>query len=124
MISITPHPTAITLAGPLDEDLAPDGGPAGRWLVTLDNAAAAALGRNLTEPHLGTTTYPADGRVGPFDGRVHDVLEVGTQWRNDVPLVVVVIRQRNAPEDLPRYGVAELTADEARRLHDSLTAAP
>lgn len=110
------HEGTVTLRGLVDEDLRIDGEPRDvTYELVLDPDTARLVAEGLERPHAGVRLYFASGTVGPVDGEVLEVLEVGTHQEAGHTVVCVTVPQANRPEALARLSVEFLRDDEAPR---------
>ena len=123
-INATGHDGMVTLTGMVEEDLRIDGEEGDvTYELTVSADAARLVAEGLVKPHEGVRLYAAQGRVGPVDGEILDVLEVGTSWSDGRAELCVTVPQSGAPELLARHTVEELAPGDAAQVGAALAAA-
>ncbi|MCA1712780.1 MAG: hypothetical protein LC789_14535 [Actinobacteria bacterium] len=114
----------VVLTGTVDEDLRIDGEPTEvTYVLELDPAAAALVADGLVRQHPGVRLYGACGNVGPVDGAVEEVLEVGTCWATGGAELIVTIRQSNRPDPFARLVVEACEPEQAAAAKTLLASA-
>jgi len=123
-INATGHDGMVTLTGMVEEDLRIDGEEGDvTYELTVSADAARLVAEGLVKPHEGVRLYAAQGHVGPVDGEILDVLEVGTSWSDGRAELCVTVPQSGAPELLARHTVEELAPGDAAQVGAALAAA-
>lgn len=118
------HEGMVVLKGILDGELRLDGEPGdGAYELRIDQDTARLLAQGLAEPHAGVRLYRASGSVGPLDGEILAVLEVGTYQAEGRTAVCVTVPQSNRPEDLARLDIEVFESTKAAAAQALIQAA-
>lgn len=107
----------VVVTGTVERDLQVDGAEVlATYDVRIDDTYATFLAADLAARHEGIRLYPAEGEYGPFDGQVHEVVEIGTHWYLGRPSLMVTVTGTEVPRLDGRYAVEYLSTEEARLL--------